>query len=1057
MLEQTMVTCTPLMLAAINNHDSVVHVLLSDSQCLMDAKDQDGYTALHYSCSYGYVNIVRTLFEHKADVNTRTYSGNTPLKLAAICNHDNVVHALLSNSQCLVDAKGYYGFTALHYSCKSGRVGLVRTLVNHNADVNARTDNGDTPLTLAAKHRLGIVVHALLSDSQCLVDAKGQDGFNALHYSCRYDHVDIVKILVNHMADVNARTDSGDTPLTLAIKHKHGIVVNALLSNSKCLVDAKVQDGFTALHFSCKSGSVGLVRTLVNHKADVNARTDNNCDTPLTLAIKHKHGIVVNALLSNSKCLVDAKVQDGFTALHFSCKSGSVGLVRTLVNHKADVNARTDNNCDTPLTLAIKHKHGIVVNVLLSNSKCLVDAKVQDGFTALHFSCKSGSVGLVRTLVNHKADVNARTDSGDTPLTLAVRHGHDNVVHALSSDLQCLVNAKGQDGFTVLHLSCKCGNVGLVRTLVKHKADVNVRTESGDTPLTLAAINKHDNVVHALSVYNCEVYAKDKDAYTALLHLSCERGYVSVVRILLNEHEADINLNARTDRDHTPLTLAAINKHDNVVHALSEYNCEVYAKDKDAYTALLHLSCERGYVSIVRILLNEQKADINARTDSGDTPLLLAIEQGHDNVVHVLLSDSQCQMNAKGQDGYTALHFSCKNGHVDMVTTLVSHKANVNARTDNGDTPLTLAAINKHDNVVHALSDYNCEVYAKDKGAYTALLHLSCKRGYVGIVRILLNEHKANVNTRTGSGDTPLTLAARYKQDNVVHALSDYNCEVYAKDRDAYAVLLHLSCKRGYVGIVRTLLNEHKAKVNARIDSGDTPLTLAAKHDHDNVVHALLSYSQCLVDAKGQDGYTALHYACRDGHVDIVKTLVKHKVNVNARTDSGFTPLTLAAINKHDNVVHALSDYNCEVYAKDKDAYTVLLHSSCERGYVDIVRTLVNDHKVDVNARTCNDITPLLLAIVNGHDTVVNALLSDYRCQVDARINFGFTALHYTCMKGLIDIVKILIKHKADVDAKTNSGYTPLHVAALYGQFQVIVVLMHEFNCNIYAKGHAFE
>ena len=206
--------------------------------------------------------------------------------------------------------------------------------------------------------------------------------------------------------------------------------------------------------------------------------------------------------------------------------------MRILLNgNKVNVNDRTDSG-DTSLTLAAKNGHDNVVHTLLSDSQCLVDAKGQDGYTALQYSCRHGHVDRVRTLVKHKANVNARTDSGDTSLTLAAKHGHDSVVHALLSDSQCLVDAKGQDGYTALHYSCRYGRVDIVRTLVKHKANFNARTDSGDTPLTLAAINKHDNVVHALSDYNCEVCTKDKDGYTALLHLSCERGYAGIVRNL---------------------------------------------------------------------------------------------------------------------------------------------------------------------------------------------------------------------------------------------------------------------------------------------------------------------------------------------------------------------------------------------------------------------------------------------------------------------------------------------------------------------------------------------
>ena len=1229
---------TPLMLAADNNHDNVVHALLSDSQCPIDSKNQSGYTALHFSCVHGYVNIMRTLVKHKANVNARTHSGDTSLTLAAIYGHNNVVHILLSDSQCPVDDRGHQGYTALHYSCRYDHVNIVKTLVKHKAnvnaenesgdtplalaaryghnnvmhalcihaaeakndcnpllhsscaqgsivsvrallnehkaDVNSRTDSGDTPLTLAARHGHDNVVHALLSDFQCPVDARGQNGYTALHYSCRYGHVDIVRTLIKHKANFNDRTDSGDTPLTLAARNKHDNIVHAL-SDYNCEIFARAKYAYTALlHSSCERGYLHIVKTLLNeHKANINldARTDSG-DTPLTLAARNKHDNVVHAL-SNYNCEVYAKDKDAYTALlHSSCERGYLHIVKTLLNeHKDDINlnARTDSG-DTPLTLAARNKHDNVVHAL-SNYNCEVYAKDKDAYTALlHSSCERGYLHIVKTLLNeHKDDINlnARTDSGDTPLTLAARNKHDNVVHALSNyncevyakdkdaytallHLSCergyvdivrailktnrnYINAKGQDGYTALHYSCRYGHLDIVRTLVMNnyshknfwfrlysKADVNARTDSGDTPLTLAAINKHDNVVHALSDYNCEVYAKDKDAYTALLHLSCERGYVDIVRTVLKRHKADVN--ARTDSGDTPLTLAAKNRHYDIVHVLSDYNCELqcHTNDKDEYTALLLLSCKRGYVQIVRKTIETNSADINARTesfdtpliiaaryghnkvvhallsdsqclfdvkgqdgytafhfscryghadivrtlvkheanvnartDSCDTPLTLAARYGHNNVVHALLSDSQCLFDVKGKDGYTALHFSCRYGHADIVRTLVKHEANVNARTDSCDTPLTLAARFVHDNVVHALSDYNCEVYAKDKDAYTALLHSSCERGYLRIVKTLLNEHKDNINLNAiaDSGHTPLTLAAINKHDDVVYVLSDYNCEVYAKGKDAYTVLLHLSCERGYVYIVRTILKTYMADVNARTDSGDTSLTLAAIHGHDNVVHALLSDSRFLVDSKDKNGFNALHYSCRFGHVDIVKILVKNKANLNARTDSGDTPLTLSAINKHDDLVHALSDYNCEVYAKDKDAYTALLHLSCKRGYVRIVRTILKTNSVDINARTNIGDTPLSLAAKHGDNNVVLVLLSDSQCLVDTKGQDGYTALHYSCRYGHVYIVKILVMKKANFNARTDSGDTPLTLAAI-NKHDNVVHALSKYNCEVYAK-----
>ena len=626
--------------------------------------------------------------------------------------------------------------------------------------------------------------------------------------------------------------------------------VKEILERGKCTVKCTDSIGWTPLHWACLRGHLGLVKVLVSEfKADMTITVNSGLNvyngTPLMLAARYGHGNVVHALLSDYKCPVNIKGQYGYTALHYSCMYGHVDTMRTLVKHKADFNARTDTDSSSCI-------------------KC-----------TMH-------IPAYKKRDKARKDRGAREDYGDTPLTLAARHGNGNVVYALLSDYQCLVDAKGQDGYTALHFFCRYGHVDMVMTLVKHKANINARTDSGDIPLTLAARHGHSNVVHALlSDSQCPVDAKSQNGYTAL-HCSSIYGHVDTVRTLV-KHKADVNF--RTFSGDTPLTLAARHGHDNVI----------------------------------RVLFGSQSRAKYCQNANDHTPLTLAAIHGHSDVVDVLLSGYQCSVNAKGQNGFTALHYSCKYGHAGIVRTLVKHKADVNAKTDGGNTPYQLAIKHRHDNVVNELA---CDSLCP----YTCTALCCSSILYKGDVRTV----------RT---DTSLMEAARHGHDNIVHALlSNSGCQVNIKGQDGYTAL-HYSCRYGHIDIMRTLV-KHKADVNAITDSGDTSLMLAARHGHDNIVHALLSNSGCQVNIKGQDGYTALHYSCRYGHIDIMRTLVKHKADVNAITDSGDTSLMLAARHGHDNIVDALlSNSGCQVNAKSQDHYTAL-HYSCRYGHVDIVRTL---------------------------------------------------------------------------------------------------------------------
>jgi ankyrin repeat protein len=108
-----------------------------------------------------------------------------------------------------VNAQGEkYGRTALHLAAMNGHLEIVKLLLEHGADVNAKTKEGY--------------------------------GYTALHSAASNGHLEIVKLLLEHGADVNAKTKYG---------------------------------GYTALHSATMNGHLEIVKLLLEHGADVNAKT----------------------------------------------------------------------------------------------------------------------------------------------------------------------------------------------------------------------------------------------------------------------------------------------------------------------------------------------------------------------------------------------------------------------------------------------------------------------------------------------------------------------------------------------------------------------------------------------------------------------------------------------------------------------------------------------------------------------------------------------------------------------------------------------------------------
>jgi ankyrin repeat protein len=115
----------------------------------------------------------------------------------------------------------------------------AREALEGGADVNARNNDGQTPLHLAHD----IDVAKWLMDNGANVNAKDNSGQTPLHRTSKYQHWDVSPLLIKNGADVNARDNYGATPLHLATECFVGGVDYALLL-IKNGADVNVKDNY---------------------------------------------------------------------------------------------------------------------------------------------------------------------------------------------------------------------------------------------------------------------------------------------------------------------------------------------------------------------------------------------------------------------------------------------------------------------------------------------------------------------------------------------------------------------------------------------------------------------------------------------------------------------------------------------------------------------------------------------------------------------------------------------------------------------------------------------
>ena len=133
---------------------------------------------------------------------------------------------------------------------------------------------------------------------------------------------------------------------------------------------------------------------------------------------------------------------------------------------------------------------------------------------------------------------------------------------------------------------------------------------------------------------------------------ACLDGDVTKLEQLYN---ADKNALSLRDSILTPLHVAAMQGHMNVVDFLLNHPCQVNAVDDEDKTAL-HLAAETGYTEIVEKLLNKG-ADVNAQTRNGDTALHAATLNSQEDVVRVLLGRS-CDITIRNKTKHLASDYA---------------------------------------------------------------------------------------------------------------------------------------------------------------------------------------------------------------------------------------------------------------------------------------------------------------------------------------------------------------------------------------------------------------
>ncbi|XP_071099298.1 ankyrin homolog [Haliotis cracherodii] len=236
------------------------------------------------------------------------------------------------------------------------------------------------------------------------------------------------------------------------------------------------------------------------------------------------------------------------------------------------------------------------------------------------------------------------------------------------------------------------------------------------------------------------------------------------------------------------------------------------------------------------------------------------------------------------------------------------------------------------------------------------------------------------------------------------------------------------ACHTGDLSAVRRILSEGRADINCWKNLGSTPVMRAAAAGHRDVVELLVSKGADL-SVMNRAGCNILHVACWRGQVEVVKyVLSQGMVKINCRGWKKMTPVMMTAHTGRREVMKLLVGEGADVSLVDSKGDNIL-HLACWRGKMEVVKYVLSQGLVNIDARGWMKQTAVMRAAWNRHREVMKLLVSKGAdlTLVDSK---GENILHLACRRGYVEVVKyVLSLNMVDINVRNYRGHTATMMA----------------------------
>uniref|UniRef100_A0A8C0D427 Ankyrin repeat domain 17 n=1 Tax=Balaenoptera musculus TaxID=9771 RepID=A0A8C0D427_BALMU len=964
---------------------------------------------------------------------------------------------------------------SLAEACSEGDVNAVRKLLIEGRSVNEHTEEGGSLLCLAGSAGYYELAQVLLAMHANVEDREIKGDIPPLMAAANGGHVQIVKLLLAHKADVNAQSSTGNTALTYACAGGYVDVVKVLLESGASVEDRN-ENGHTPLMEAGSAGHVEVARLLLENGAGINAHSNEFKESALTLACYRGHLEMVRFLLE-AGADQEHKTDETHTALMEACMDGHAEVARLLLDSGAQVNMPADS-FESPLTLAACGGHVELAALLIERGASLEEVN-DEGYTPLMEAAREGHEEMVALLLGQGANINAQTEeTQETALTLACCGGFLEV-----ADFLIKAGADIEVGCsTPLMEAAQEGHLDLVKYLLAAGANVHATTATGDRALTCACENGHTDVADVLLQAGADLEHESEGGRTPLMK-AARAGHVCTVQFLISK---GANVNRTTaNNDHTVLSLAypthrlkdgstmlieaAKGGHTSVVCYLLDYPNNLLSAPPPDVTQLTPPSHDlnrapRVPVQALPMVVPPQEPDKPPASVATTLPIRNKAASKQKSSSHLPANSQDVQgyitnqspesIVEEAQGKLTELEQRIKEAiekNAQLPSLELAHADQLTKEKIEELSKTREEQIQKKQKILEELQKVERELQLKTQQQR--------KKQYLEVKaqRIQLQQQQQQSCQHLGLL-TPVGVGEQLSEGG--YARLQQVDPVLLKDEPqqtaaqmGFAPVQPLAMPQAFDSWTASTGPSTVGRVGARNSDRNTTRVMVASPAQtlndtlDDIMAAVSGRASAMSHTPTHSIAASISQPQTPTPSPIISPSamlpIYPAIDTDAQTESNHdTALMLACAGGHEELVQTLLERGASIEHRDKKGFTLLILAATA-GHVGVVEILL-DNGADIEAQSerTKD-TPLSLPCSGGRQEVVELLLARGANKEHRNVS-DCTPLSLAASGGYVNIIKILLNAGAEINSRTGSklGISPLMLAAMNGHTAAVKLLL---------------